>query len=258
MDTYIDILNFDDTYKQEDYYKKVEFTWIDLSDMRNVNRYCERESLLKLYTRIKNKKRTNMTFIGNGNYHYVTYLLLKDIKQPFTLVLFDNHTDMMKPPCSDIISCGSWVRASLNNLTNLKKVVVIGPDEELTKTAEEFDRNRVVFFTKQDIDSRKDILSFLSREIITDKVYVSIDKDILSPEEVKTNWDQGSMKLKDLVMIVDKLQRKKEVFGVDVCGEYEADPCSCFTNESVKAFEMNNEANNILLKEIEKVVAGDE
>ena len=30
------------------------------------------------------------------------------IKKPFSLVLFDHHTDMLQPMIHDLTSCGSW------------------------------------------------------------------------------------------------------------------------------------------------------
>ena len=43
---------------------------------------------------LNRRKNKGITFIGSGNYHYVSHLLLEEINKPFTLILFDHHTDM--------------------------------------------------------------------------------------------------------------------------------------------------------------------
>src|SRR5699024_4536243 len=109
MDDLITILNFDHVYETQDFFHKANYEWINLSDVRNTNRYCELGSLKTIHERLKRRKNKGITFIGSGNYHYVTYLLMSEIKIPFTLILFDHHTDMIKPIHESILSCGSWV-----------------------------------------------------------------------------------------------------------------------------------------------------
>ncbi|MGI9861426.1 hypothetical protein SDD30_08590 [Moorella naiadis] len=69
--------------------------------------------------------RRGIFFLGSGDYHYVAYLLLQHITRPFTLVLFDNHADLLPAPASDLLACGSWVNRALE-LPNLKKALIIG------------------------------------------------------------------------------------------------------------------------------------
>ncbi len=57
------------------------------------------------------------------------------------------------------------------------------------------------------------------RAIPTKHVYISIDKDVLRPQDAQTNWDQGTMSLQMLLIYIDYLFRYKHVLGVDVCGE---------------------------------------
>jgi hypothetical protein len=48
-------------------------------------------------------------------------------------------------------------------------------------------------------------------------VYLSIDKDVLAPEVVHTNWDQGRMTLAQLDRLIDALPPR--LAGADVTGE---------------------------------------
>ena len=51
------------------------------------------------------------------------------IDVPFSLLLFDNHTDMQESAFLGLLSCGSWVREALSSNPMLKSVCVVGPKE---------------------------------------------------------------------------------------------------------------------------------
>ena len=48
---------------------------------------------------------------------------------------------------------------------------------------------------------------------------MSIDKDVLSPTDDPTNWDQGATTLPELKRLLATLLRHNRLIGVDVCGE---------------------------------------
>ena len=50
------------------------------------------------------------------------------------------------------------------------------------------------------------------------KVYLSIDKDVLSRDYARTNWDQGSMTLPELLDRISCIADSNEIIGIDVCG----------------------------------------
>ena len=52
----------------------------------------------------------------------------------------------------------------------------------------------------------------------SDRVYLSIDLDWLSPEYARTNWDQGNASLQDLLTGIDNALAGRELAGVDICG----------------------------------------
>lgn len=110
----VTFLNFDHTYASQKQLFHFPHEWIDLTDLSHTNLYCEPASLREIERRIRLRKQKGAVFIGNGNYHYVSYLLIQEIKEPFTLVLFDHHTDVGAGD-DPVISCGSWVSYALKH-----------------------------------------------------------------------------------------------------------------------------------------------
>jgi arginase family enzyme len=51
------------------------------------------------------------------------------------------------------------------------------------------------------------------------RIYISIDKDALSPTYAATNWDQGSLDIATLKEVIACLATSHKIIGVDICGE---------------------------------------
>ena len=70
------------------------------------------------------------------------------------ILVFDHHSDMLKPLFGDILSCGSWILNAMEHNKYLKKVILIGIakeqvaliDEKYQKDIDEI--NKVVMLTK--------------------------------------------------------------------------------------------------------------
>ena len=121
MEGLVSILNFDQVYQTQKFFHNIDYEWIEFSDIKNTNRYCEPQSLKIINERLKRRENKGIAFIGSGNYHYVTYLFMLEIQEPFTLILFDHHSDMIRPICKSFISCGSWVLEALEDIPMLKR-----------------------------------------------------------------------------------------------------------------------------------------
>lgn len=63
-----------------------------------------------------------------------------------------------------------------------------------------------------------DLKALIEDFIADSKYYLSIDRDVLAGSEITTNWDQGLMKLSDLVSILKGLDKNK-IIGADICAE---------------------------------------
>ncbi|HTH16232.1 MAG TPA: hypothetical protein VL974_06235 [Magnetospirillum sp.] len=183
-----------------------------------------------------------VTFVGSGDFHHLTVALLAAVPEPVSLVHFDNHPDWVTFPPA--YHCGSWVNRVIE-LPLVKRVVTIGPCADdlawpqlkggnLTAL-----KNRTLeilpwrhgpsrLLGKPDIHwtaladrpDRAELLTDLFDRLPTEAVWISIDKDVLRPEEAVTNWDQGEMPLSALEEAVRLLAGRRRIIGVDVCGEY--------------------------------------
>ena len=132
--------------------------------------------------------------MDNGNHHYLTHLVTEMIPFPYSLILIDNHKDDQPPAFEGILSCGGWVLEARKQ-ANLKKDIYIGRNSDIEAALNSLDPNIPVF--------------------------LSIDKDVLSENEVMTNWDQGDMSLLELTDLVKTIKNRFSIIGCDICGEPE-------------------------------------
>ena len=74
-------------------------------------------------------------------------------------------------------------------------------------------------------------------------IYISLDKDVLSRENIITNWSNGSLSLPVLCLMLKDLIRSNSLLGVDVCGGTEiSDPVTCR-----QIIELNNRCDEMIL-----------
>ncbi|MBO8137855.1 MAG: arginase family protein [Desulfotomaculum sp.] len=243
----VTFLNFDQTYTPQKSLRRFSQYWIDLNNIPHTNCYCEKSSLQRIKYRLKSCCQKGVTFIGSGNYHYVTLLLLYDIQEPFTLILLDNHTDMSPNSSSNLVSCGSWVSYAIDNLQLLKKVIIIGATKSQKIVHSDLSA-KVKLFSQSYLNPS--LLSLVLSEIETDSVYISIDKDVLNKEEAVTNWDQGEMPLSDLLKLVKQIKVHKKVYGIDICGELPYSPVNMLQQSYSEAININENTNITILKSI--------
>jgi hypothetical protein len=196
-------------------------------------------------------------FFDNGNYHYMSKLWTDRVQEPFTLIVFDHHPDMQPPRFGGILSCGGWVKEVLDNNRFVQNVIIIGVKDELVETVrEELSQSgeanileKVTFIKESELNtlSLQNSLSsltpsasgaairsyqqinlplrhspgslLLSRLSSLHSLYISIDKDALSPVYAATNWDQGSLTLDALKNCITTLAAGRKILGIDICGE---------------------------------------
>ena len=120
------LMNFSGIYREEEFWKNRQVSWIELQDVCGTNCYCDEEAIAEINKRTENYPTAGIHFIDSGNYHYMTRLWLTRMDQPFCLLVYDNHTDMQPPAFGGILSCGGWIAAALEELENLKYVILVG------------------------------------------------------------------------------------------------------------------------------------
>ena len=178
---------------------------------------------------------------GSGDFHHVSLTLLKRLprNRPVDVVVLDNHPDNMRFPFG--IHCGSWVRrvAMLPVVRHVHVVGITSTDMTLRNAWSHYWQpllaGRLTYWCAA-VDVRwaarlglgRIFRSFASTAELVDRftaevpgradaVYLSIDKDVLDADECRTNWDQGRMRVDEMLIIVRALQAS--LVGSDVTGE---------------------------------------
>lgn len=162
----------------------------DFSHLEGTNCFCSPESAEQIRRAVAALPLHAVHDIGTGDYHYVSLFWLERIREPFSLVLFDHHPDDQPGAFgAGLLSCGGWVTQA-RELPQLRTDLWI-----------------------------RDAADFPALDRLPEgPVYLSIDLDVLSPAFARTDWDQGSMQLEELVAALRKLVAEKPVLGVDLCG----------------------------------------
>lgn len=223
-------------------------------------------------------------FFDNGNYHYMSKLWTDRVQEPFTLIVFDHHPDMQPPRFGGILSCGGWVKEVLDNNKFIQSVIIIGVKDELIETVrEELSQSgessildKVTFIRESELNtlSFQSSLSSLtpsasgaavrsyqqinlplrhspgslliSRLSSQHSLYISIDKDALSPVYAATNWDQGTLTLDALKDSITALTTGCKILGIDICGERAHD----FEGDEHHTVQEADSLNNSLNREL--------
>ena len=102
-------MDFTGIYELESFYKHKNINWIDCLDIKGTRGYCSEEAKAKIIKRIGDYLPAGIHFIDSGNFHYVSEFWIRKINYDFILIVFDHHSDMIKPMFGDILSCGSWI-----------------------------------------------------------------------------------------------------------------------------------------------------
>ena len=211
----------------------------------------------KIRAALKSQESDFITFIGSGDFHHVSSLLIEQFSQPICVIVFDHHPDWdVMPPK---LGCGSWVTNTLKR-ANISKVVLLGVSSEdisskwiYTANLAALGDNRVEiypysheptnvllkpvpqntsirlqkgFFMKKifwDVLKGRDLAEFFRKvldSLPVKQVYVSIDKDCLKKEYSLTNWEEGRFELKELLLLLKLIRENAEIVGLDITGDY--------------------------------------
>ena len=174
------ILDFTGVYDDEFAKEKTSLTWIDCTDITG----CERVDSVGIH---------GIHFLDSGNYHYVTKIMTDRIKEPFSLVVFDHHTDMQKPMIEGLTSCGDWAGKVIKDNPYICQLILVGPEKK-DINAIGLRSNKLITYSAQEI--RAEAMESKTNQIdLSVPVYISIDKDVLDESISETNWSQGHMKL---------------------------------------------------------------
>lgn len=175
--------------------QEASVTYRNWREMEGTNCYCDAASGEQILSGLPTVL-PRLRWIDSGDYHYLSHLLASREKEPFHLVLLDHHPDNQEPAFGGVLSCGSWVKAMQEENGLLRSVLSIGPE-----------------------GCGEEIPAGWLEERRGERVYVSLDKDIMGREWARTDWSQGSHTLEQVEGILGQLlEGPVQVAAVDICG----------------------------------------
>ena len=250
------VLHLDDALVgQDELLTKVTLTGgrsLDLRDLGPRLRLWSRPAALaQLRARLRETLpatlRPALVFCGSGDFHHISPILLQRAiegagSEAVTVLHFDNHPDWVR--FSNGVHCGSWVGQAAR-LPGVAKVITVGvcsPDiqnpnprrADLALLSEQ----RLELYAYRSPDGGRSVelggrtwptietmgeaafSQFLPGRIATEAIYVTIDKDVLRPDDAATNWDQGRTSLALLKTLLAAVIRGHRLIGADVVGDW--------------------------------------
>lgn len=243
--------------------------YIDCTDIPGTDCYCDDEAVEAIRRRIAEAGVTDASgihFFDNGNYHYMSKIWTDMVQEPFSLVVFDHHPDMQEPRFGNILSCGGWVKKVLEENKFVQSVTLIGVadhlvDEIRAELSQASDANildKVTFIKESEVREtgtpssfsrmRESLRSPTESEMTEGRIYISIDKDALSPAYAVTNWDQGSLSLEHMKAIIEALAQGHKIIGIDICGERARDFAGDEHHSVQEADALNDRTNRELVE----------
>jgi len=186
---------------------------VDCRDLSGPARFwADKSTEEKIWERVKKIPENSLVFLGSGDFHHISSLLIRRLREPVSVIHFDSHHDFTLLPLP--LNCGSWVARTASN-SFVKKHVIIGARFSVFSMASyalKFARQSRIALYKGD--------SSIIANLPTKKVYITIDKDCLTKDYALTNWNEGSMTLPEMLRLLRIIKDNAEIVGVDITGEY--------------------------------------
>lgn len=220
---------------------------VSLEDWQETIRFgCSRHAFFRLENHLRQvlPEDYGCVFTGSGDFHHLTLFLLRELErrgsdqEPVDLLVLDNHPDNMRYPFG--LHCGSWVShaAAMRFIRHVHVLGICSPDITLAHAWENrlapFFRRKLTYWSVgihadwlRLIGQKGACRAFPSADALIDafipvvnsspRVYLSLDKDVLAPSVVRTNWDQGVFMERHLAALFTSFRKK--IVGTDICGD---------------------------------------
>jgi len=220
--------------------------------------WMDRKSAAKISSFLDPALKNMLTFLGSGDYHHLSSLLIEQFNLPLSVIIFDHHPDWFAPPPE--LGCGSWVARILKK-DNIKKVILLGPSSDDISAKSIFTGVDLNFFKDDRLElypyehaptkaffkkvpdnvsfnkqggkfyeqinwqemrgkNLEDFLLKIIQRLPFKQVYVSIDKDCLKSDYALTNWEEGRFSLDELLLMLKVIKKNLDIVGLDITGEY--------------------------------------
>jgi len=213
------VMNFSGIYRLQDFWKDA-IEELDCSQIPGTDCYLDTVAEAEIRRKMEAYPVRGIHFIDSGNTHYLSKLWTDRVTERFSLVVFDHHSDMQPPAFDGILSCGGWLKAALDTNPFLQEVLLVGVGKSSADEILPIYRERVQVVLESECAAESFADDFVFDEkFFRHPVYVSVDKDVLSERDLKTNWDGGSLSANNLLKLLKRIFSLGNILGVDICGE---------------------------------------
>jgi len=207
--------------------KRINFQPIEQEVAKQITTYKAANTIHKAI--YDNEADFKLSFYGSGDFHHFTLFMLQHYKDPFYLVMFDHHYDVgsFRWKHKNFIEYhfGSWLYTAIQMKTCLGVILVGPPENWLTSRLQHIPYLKKNFNLNV-IGKKENNKLFKYSKLLEDipkdaNVYLTIDKDVLSEDELVTDWDAGTLKIKEMFEMLQLLTNSvgDRLIGVDVCGD---------------------------------------
>ena len=174
--------------------KGASVTHLDWTGLEGTNCYCDEAAQAQILALLP-ESLPRLRWIDTGDYHYMSHLLALRETEPFHMVLLDHHPDNQKPAFGGVLSCGGWVKALREENPLVRDILTIGPE-----------------------GCPQALPDGWAAERKGERVYISLDKDILSRSFARTDWSQGEHTPAQVCGMLEALIGPMKLAAIDICG----------------------------------------
>jgi hypothetical protein len=191
----------------------------------------------------------HLTFYGSGDFHHVSLALLGRLREPFNLLVIDNHPDWMRGV--PFLHCGTWVwHAARLPLAN--HIFHVGGDVDFDNyyrwmapwpllrsgririfpAVRRYRRGgwsavpssplRLQTRSPMPLARIEELLRPYRDELSALPLYISLDKDVLTTTEAVVNWDSGHLHLSEVEDVLRAFSDAAggRLAGMDIVGDW--------------------------------------
>jgi hypothetical protein len=189
------------------------------------------------------------SFCGSGDFHHVSLALVSRLREPFNLLVIDNHPDWMRSV--PLMHCGTWLYHAAR-LPQVQQIFHVGGDVDFDNGYRwlapwpQLKTGKIVVIPARRTFGRgrwrhigncslrpdsgatvtpgrlNTLLDPHSESLARHPLYISVDKDVLTQTESLVNWDSGHLGLADVLLIVSRFLAAAQgrLAGMDTVGDW--------------------------------------
>jgi hypothetical protein len=190
-----------------------------------------------------------ITLYGSGDFHHVTLAVLRQIRQPFNLLVVDKHPDWMR--AIPFLHCGTWLYHAAQ-LPLVQRIFHVGGELDFDNqfrwlapwsllrsgkitvlpAIRSFTRGQWARISNEPVRPHpEEWITHLRLEQLLEPfradlgrcpLYVSLDKDVMSETDAVVNWDSGYLALPEVEMILEAFlsAAHDRLAGMDIVGDW--------------------------------------